>query len=260
MDLGLRSKVVMISGASRGLGLAMAEALGAEGARLSLCARGAEALEKSAADLRSKGYEVCAEAADVADGAQAARWVETTVQRMGGVDVLVNNAGGARPGPLHELDDAAWQSAFELNFFSAVRLARLCAPQMERRGGGSIINISSIASTHSLGYSCISYSASKGAVNAFTRDIALNYGPKKIRCNTILPGLMNTPLIHKGNVTDVYGSTENMVRQRDALVPLGTMGNAWDVAHAAVFLASDESRYITGIELVVDGGITLKVK
>ena len=120
--------------------------------------------------------------------------------------------------------------------------------------------MSSIASTHSLGYSCIGYSASKGAVNAFTRDIALNYGPKGIRCNTILPGLMNTPLIHKGNVTEVYGSTEAMVAQRDALVPLGHMGDAWDVAHAAVFLASDEAKFITGIELVVDGGITLKVK
>jgi len=133
-------------------------------------------------------------------------------------------------------------------------------PIMTAQGGGSIINISSIASTHSLGYSCISYSASKGAVNAFTRDIALNYGPKNIRCNTILPGLMNTPLIHMGNVTDVYGSTEEMVRQRDALIPLGKMGDGFDVAHAAVFLASDESKHITGIELVIDGGVTLKVR
>lgn len=97
---------------------------------------------------------------------------------------------------------------------------------MADQGGGSIINISSIASTQSLGYSCISYSASKGAVNAFTRDIALNCGAKGIRCNSILPGLMNTPLIHMGNVTEVYGSTEEMVRQRDALAPLGHMGSA----------------------------------
>ena len=97
-------------------------------------------------------------------------------------------------------------------------------------------------------------------MNAFTRDIALNYGRKGIRCNAILPGLMNTPLIHMGNVTEVYGSTEEMVRQRDALVPLGHMGDAWDVAWASVFLASDEAKFITGIELVVVGGITLKVK
>ena len=104
MDLGLGGKVVMITGASRGLGRAMAEALGAEGARLSLCARGAEVLEKAAGELRAKGYEVAAEAVDVADAAAAARWVEGTAKRMGGVDVLVNNAGGARMGALAELD------------------------------------------------------------------------------------------------------------------------------------------------------------
>src|SRR6266446_3383210 len=125
MDLGLENKVVMITGASRGLGRAMAEALGAEGARLSLCARGAEVLEKTAGELRAKGYEVDAEAVDVADAAAAQRWV----------------AGGARMGTLADLDEAAWQAAFQLNFFSAVRLARLCAPLMEQRGGGSIINI-----------------------------------------------------------------------------------------------------------------------
>jgi NAD(P)-dependent dehydrogenase (short-subunit alcohol dehydrogenase family) len=147
-----------------------------------------------------------------------------------------------------------------VNVKSLYLTCRNVLPVMVEQGKGSIINISSIASTHSLGYACISYSASKGAVNAFTRDIALNYGPKGIRCNTILPGLMNTPLIHMGIVTEVYGSTEEMVRQRDALVPLGHMGDGFDVAHAAVFLASDEAKFITGIELVVDGGITLKVK
>ena len=107
MDLGLANKVVMITGASRGLGRAMAEALGAEGARLSLCARGAEALEKAAGELRARGYDVDAEAVDVADAAAAQRWVEGVAKRMGGVDVLVNNAGGARMGALADLDEAA---------------------------------------------------------------------------------------------------------------------------------------------------------
>ena len=112
MDLGLGKKVVMITGASRGLGRAMAEALGAEGARLGLCARGTEALEKAATELRASGCEVDAEAVDVADPAAAARWVEGVAQRMGGVDVLINNAGGARMGALKDLDEAAWQAAF----------------------------------------------------------------------------------------------------------------------------------------------------
>src|ERR1700732_342832 len=135
MDLGLGGKVVMITGASRGLGRAMAEALGAEGARLSLCARGAEALEKAAGEVRAQGHDVAAEAVDVADGAAAARWVEGTAKRMGGVDVLVNNAGGARMGALAELDEAAWQAAFQLNFFSAVRLPQACGA-LGGRGGG----------------------------------------------------------------------------------------------------------------------------
>src|SRR5690242_7301705 len=112
MDLGLGNKVVMITGASRGLGRAMAEALGAEGARLCLCARGAEVLEKAAAELRATGYEVDAEAVDVADPVAAERWVNGVAKRMGGIDVLVNNAGGARMGALKDLDEAAWQAAF----------------------------------------------------------------------------------------------------------------------------------------------------
>ena len=134
MDLGLGKKVVMITGASRGLGRAMAEALGAEGARLVLCARGAEALEQAAAELRTKGYEVDAEAVDIADGAAATRWVEGVAKRMGGVDVLVNNAGGARTGMLKDLDEAAWQAAFELLFLGgAPRAAVRAADGAARR-------------------------------------------------------------------------------------------------------------------------------
>ena len=179
---------------------------------------------------------------------------------FGRIDVLHNNVGIIDPGGPEDLSEDQWDNLMKTNIKSMYLTCRHILPIMTKQGKGSIINISSIASTHSLGYSCISYSASKGAVNSFTRDIALNYGPKGIRCNSILPGLMNTPLIHSGNVTEVYGSTEEMVRQRDSLIPLGKMGDGFDVAHAAVFLASDESKHITGIELVIDGGITLKVK
>lgn len=249
MDLGLRGKVVMITGASRGLGRAMAEALGAEGARLSLCARGADALEKTAAELRSKGFEVLAEAVDVTDGAQAQRWAEATVQRMDGIDVLVNNAGGARPGPLNDLDDAAWLSAFELNFFSAVRLARLCAPQMERRGGGSIINISSIYGREAGGP--LTYNASKASMISFTKMLARELAPKAIRVNSIAPGSILYP---GGNWERAFKA--NPAFEKDFIAhefPAGRLGRPEEVAYAVVFLASPRASWITGTCVPVDG-------
>jgi len=129
MDLGLRDKVAMVTGASRGLGHAMARALAQEGARLSICARGAEGLKAAASELTALGYDVFAEPADITDSAQARRWVENTVKHYGGVDILVNNAGGARHGTLAELSEAAWRESFDANFFSAIGLARISRPK-----------------------------------------------------------------------------------------------------------------------------------
>ncbi|MBD3678801.1 MAG: SDR family oxidoreductase [Rhodobacteraceae bacterium] len=210
--------------------------------------------------IREEGGTVETAVSDVSKADQVEAAVGKCMEAFGRIDVLDNNVGIIDPGGREDLSEEQWDRLMAINVKSIYLTCRHILPIMASQGGGSIINIWSIASTHSLGYSCISYSSSKGAVNAFTRDIALNYGPKGIRCNSILPGLMNTPLIHAGNVTSVYGSTDEMVRQRDALVPLGKMGYGWDVAWAAVFLASDEAKHITGIELVVDGGITLKVK
>src|SRR5947209_9032826 len=143
MDLQLKGKVVMLTGASRGLGRAMAQALAAEGARLSICARGAEALQEAAVELKSSGGEIMAQTADVCDPASIQAWTQATIKQFGGVDILINNAGGARVGTLNQVSEEAWQQAFDLNFFSAVRLSRLCASEMDKRGGGTIINISS---------------------------------------------------------------------------------------------------------------------
>jgi NAD(P)-dependent dehydrogenase (short-subunit alcohol dehydrogenase family) len=134
--------------------------------------------------------------------------------------------------------------------------AKHTLPVMEAQGGGAIVNISSVASMRYVGYPSVSYCASKGAVNQLTQNIAVQYAAKGIRANCVLPGLMNTPLIKP--LHDAYGEGgfDDMVSQRDAMVPLGKMGDAWDVAHASLFLASDEARYITGAQLVVDGGLS----
>ncbi len=261
----LKDKVVFFSGAGSigpgwGNGKAAAVAMAREGAKIFALDVNGDAVEETAKVIREEGGTVETTTCDVSKADQVEAAVKKCMDAFGRIDVLDNNVGIIDPGGPEELSEEQWDRLMAINVKSIYLTCRHILPIMTKQGGGSIINVSSIASTHSLGYSCISYSASKGAVNAFTRDIALNYGPKGVRCNTILPGLMNTPLIHKGNVTSVYGSTEAMVKARDALVPLGKMGDGWDVGWASVFLASDESKHITGIELVVDGGITLKVK
>lgn len=261
----LKDKVVFVTGAGSigpgwGNGKAAAVQFAREGAKVFASDINADAAAEVADIIRGEGGTVESIVCDAANSASVEAAVNACMDAFGRIDVLHNNVGIIDPGGPEDLTEAQWDRLMNINVKSMYLTCRFILPIMAEQGAGSIINISSIASTHSLGYSCISYSASKGAVNAFTRDIALNYGRKGIRCNSILPGLMNTPLIHMGNVTDVYGSTEEMVRQRDALIPLGKMGDAFDVAHAAVFLASDEAKHITGIELVVDGGITLKVK
>jgi len=186
MDLGLKGKVAMITGASRGLGRAMARALAQEGMRLSICARGADVLEQAAGELKAAGAEVLAQPGDVNDATQMGQWAEETFKAFGGVDVLVNNAGGARVGALAQLAEEAWRDAFELNFLSAVRLSRLCASEMEKQGGGSIINISSIYGREAGG--TLTYTTSKAAMISFTKMLARELAPKNIRVNSIAPG------------------------------------------------------------------------
>lgn len=249
MDLGLRNKVAMITGASRGLGRAMAEALGAEGARLAICARGAEALAKAASELRADGYEVDSEAIDVADPAAAERWVQGVAKRVGGVDILVNNAGGARMGALADLDEAAWQAAFQLNFFSAVRLARMCVPHIERRGGGSIINISSIYGREAGGP--LTYNSSKAAMISFTKMLSRELAPKGIRVNTVAPGSILYP---GGNWEKAFKANPGF--EKDFIsheFPAGRLGRPEEVAYAVVCLASPRASWITGACLPVDG-------
>ncbi len=249
MDLGLKGKVVMVTGASRGLGRAMARAFADEGARLSICARGADALEAAAAELRAAGAEVHAQAADITDAAQMDRWVANTVERLGGVDILVNNAGGAKPGTLAELAESAWREAFELNFFSAVGMARRCAAEMEKRGGGAIINISSIYGREAGG--TLTYNASKAALISFTKMLARELAIRNVSVNSIAPGSILYP---GGNWERRF--KQNPEFERDFIAhefPAARLGRPEEVAYAVVMLASPRASWITGACLPVDG-------
>ena len=195
---------------------------------------------------------------------------ETDIERMvasacdayGRIDVLDNNVGVAILGGVCDLTEETWDRVFTVNLKSCFLSMKHVIPVMQRQGGGgSIINISSIASIRYTGVPYATYSTTKAAMNHLTRTTAAQYAADKVRVNCVLPGLMKTPMVEKtAGMTSAYGAddVEAMWRARDAQVPMGYMGEAWDVAHAVLFLASDESCYVTGIELVVDGGLTLK--
>jgi 3-oxoacyl-[acyl-carrier protein] reductase len=249
MDLQLNGKVAMLTGASRGLGHAMADALASEGARLSICARGAEALAQTADRLKSAGAHVIAQAADVCDEAAMRSWTERTVKELGGIDILINNAGGARIGNLAQLSDEAWREAFELNFFAAVRLSRLCAAEMDKRGGGSIINISSIYGREAGGP--LTYNASKSAMISFTKMLARELAPKHVRVNSIAPG----SIIYPDGVWE-KAFQANPAFEKDFIsheFPAGRLGRPEEVAYAVLMLASPRASWITGTCIPVDG-------
>jgi 3-oxoacyl-[acyl-carrier protein] reductase len=248
MDLGLKGKVAMITGASKGLGRAMAKAFGEEGVKLSICARGEAQLKDAVAEFQNLGFEVLATAADVTNSADMTKWMSDTVSRFGGVDILVNNAGGARPGALGELSEEAWRESFELNFFSAVRLARMAAEKMQSRGG-VIINISSIYGRESGGP--LTYNSSKAAMISFTKMLAREMAAKNVRINSIAPGSIQYP----------GGSWERRFKENPAFekdfisheTPAGRLGRPEEVAYAVLMMASPRASWINGAILPVDG-------
>src|SRR6185369_6374897 len=211
--------------------------------------------------IKSEGGKAAAFTADVSRAAEVEVMVAACLKAFGRIDVLDNNVGIAETGDVVEFSEAEWDRVFAINLKSAFLAMKHVIPVMQKQGGGSIINISSIASIRHVGISYVSYGASKAAMNQMTKTTAVQFARDHIRVNAIMPGLMKTPMVeHSARLVQSYsgGDVEAMWRARDAQVPMGHMGDAWDVANAALFLASDESKYVTGIELVVDGGITVK--
>jgi NAD(P)-dependent dehydrogenase (short-subunit alcohol dehydrogenase family) len=263
----LKGKIAVVVGAGSigpgwGNGKATAVTFAREGAEVFCVDRSAAAAEETVKIIASEGGKATAFTADVSRAIEVEAMVEACLRVYGRIDVLDNNVGIAEMGSVIEVSEAEWDRVFAVNLKSAFLAMKHVIPVMRRQGGGSIINISSIASIRHLGISYVTYATSKAAMNQMTRTTAVEFAADHIRVNAILPGLMKTPMVeHSAGLAASYakGDIEAMWRARDAQVPMGHMGEAWDVANAALFLASDESRYITGIELVVDGGVTLKV-
>ena len=262
----LKGKVAVVVGAGSigpgwGNGKATAVTFAREGAQVFCVDRNSAAAEETVGIITKEGGKAVAFTADVSQAAEVEAMVAACLKAFGRIDMLDNNVGIAEMGSVVEVTEASWDRVFAVNLKSAYLAMKHVIPIMVHQGGGSIINISSIASIRHMGLSYVSYGTSKAAMNQMTRTTAVEFAAKHVRVNAILPGLMKTPMVeHSAGLAASYanGDVEAMWRARDAQVPMGHMGDAFDVANAALFLASDESRYITGIELVVDGGITCK--
>lgn len=247
MDLGLKDKVAIVTGGSRGIGRSVALALADEGCHVAICARGEDALRKTEAELRERGVRVHAEPLDLNDAAAIDAYVERVAAALGGVDVLVNNVGGTARGAS---EDESWQGTFDLNVMAAIRATRASLPHLRARGGGSIIHITSIYGRESGGGA--PYNAMKSAMNSHAKSLALQLAPEGIRVNAVAPGSVR----HPGGSWDrrVQEDPEGMKRFVEQNIPSGRFGRAEEIADVVVFLASNRASWVTGACINVDGG------
>ncbi len=258
----LKGKVALVFGAGSigegwGNGKAAAVAYAREGAKVACVDIDLGAAEATARHIEGEGNPAIACSADVTSYPEIEAAVARTMEAFGRIDILHNNVGINIPGGPVEATVESWDKVMDVNAKSVFLACKAVLPIMEEQGGGAIVNISSLAAIRYTGYPYISYYASKAAVNNFTRAIAVQYAPKSIRANCILPGVMDTPHIYK-QISGYYGSVEEMTAARNAIPPMKRQGTGWDIAMASVFLASDEAQYITGVELCVDGGLHCK--
>ena len=246
----LDGKVALITGGGVGIGEAVARLFAQEGAAVVITGRRKNVVELVAGEIQQSKGCALAVAGSVADEAHVRSAVLQAVRAFGKLNVLVNNAGiGSFGKAMHETDDATWDELLAINLTGVFRMTRAAVPEMIKAGGGSIINISSIAAL--VGIPLLpGYAATKGAVNALTRCIAIDYAKQGIRCNVVCPGLVETPM-----AADLI-EDKTTLAQVMAAYPLGRPGTADEVAKLVLYLASDESAWVTGSTFTIDGGMT----
>jgi NAD(P)-dependent dehydrogenase (short-subunit alcohol dehydrogenase family) len=261
MELGLKGKVAVVTGSSKGIGRSIAEALAREGVQVVINSRNAKELERTAAEMRNAGGTVHAVASDVTEAEGAKRPVDEAVKRFGAIHILVNNAGGVgRFGSFDDLSDDEWLGAFNLNVLSAVRATRAAAPQMQKQKWGRIINISSESGVQP-DPMMPHYNASKSALNSLTKSLSKAYGKDGILVNTVSPAFIRTPLLDgmlaqqaKARGISMDEAEQAMLREFRPNILLGRAGRSEETAGICVFLASEQASFITGSNYRVDGG------
>jgi 3-oxoacyl-[acyl-carrier protein] reductase len=248
--LKLENKVAIVTGSGQGIGKGIAIELAKEGAKIIVSDINQENVDKTVDEIESLGSEAAGVRADVSNFSDVSQLVKESVKKFGKVDILVNNAGIYPFKPLMNMEEEDWDNVLNVNLKGVFNCTKAVLPEMAKQNGGSIINIASIAGAV-VGFSnLVHYSASKGGVLGFTRSAALELAQHKIRVNAIAPGAIETP---GAKIAD-----EEVAKQFVQAVPLKRMGQPIDIGKAVVFLASEDSSYITGQMIVVDGGFTLQ--
>ena len=262
MDLGLAGKVAIITGGSEGIGRAAARSLGREGARVVVCARRADVLERAAGQVAEEtGAEIVPVAADVSRAPDVERVIRTTADRFGRLDVLVNNAGTSRALRFETVSDEDWQDDLDLKLFGAIRTTRLAIPHLRQAGGGSVINILNIGAKQPAAAS-VPTSVSRAAGMALTKALSKELAPDNIRVNAVLIGLIKSGQHERrwhaqgggGTLEEFYAAMA-----RDRGIPLGRVGEAEEVGDLVAFLSSARAAYITGVAINADGGTSAVV-
>ncbi len=252
MDLGLKGKVAVVTGGSRGIGKGIAGRLAAEGCRVAICARGEDALQTAADEIAARGAEVLALPLDLTEADAPQRLVEQAAERFGRLDILVGNVGGNRRKPFAETTDADWEAVLDVNLRAHVRAARAAIPHLRRAGGGALLFVASIFGREAGGHGLSIYNATKSALISLAKIMALELAPEGIRVNSLAPGSIRFP----GGSWDrrVQTDPEGMKKFVAENLPVGRFGTVEEVADVAVFLVSERASLVTGACLNVDGG------
>jgi NAD(P)-dependent dehydrogenase (short-subunit alcohol dehydrogenase family) len=254
VELGLKGKVALVTGGSEGIGAATAVRLALEGAKVAICARRREPLDKVVADIRSQGGEAFAHPTDMSEAADVERFVKAVIDHYGRIDILVNNAGSSIRGPFEEVKDETWQQDLELKVFGAIRASRLVIPFMKKQGGGRIVNISTIAGKQP-GAASGPTSVSRAAGLALTKALSKEYAADNILVNAVCIGKVKSGQHERRIARDKLVPAEYYARVSEE-IPMGRVGEPTEVANVIAFLVSDAASYVTGSSIHLDGGMS----
>jgi NAD(P)-dependent dehydrogenase (short-subunit alcohol dehydrogenase family) len=252
-------KVAVVTGGSLGIGRAAARRLAEGGAAVVLCGHDDTSVADALAELRGAGLDVEGRRADVASAGEMEALAQLAVERYGGIDVLVNSAGIQRYGTVVDTPEELWDEVLAVNLKGIFLAAKFCIPELRRRGGGAIVNVASVQA-FATQRGVAAYAASKGAIVALTKAMAIDHAPDNIRCNGVCPGSVDTPMLRWAADLFKGGSTiDETVRTWGRAHPLGRVARPEEVAEAITFLASDRSSFITGTQVRVDGGLLAQI-
>jgi NAD(P)-dependent dehydrogenase (short-subunit alcohol dehydrogenase family) len=264
MSRRLQDKIAIITGAGCvgpgwGNGRAAAVLFAQHGAKVVAVSRSLESMRETKARIDEFGGSVTLQTCDMTVSSQVKAMVQACVSAHGRIDILVNNVGGSAAGGPVELSEEDWDAQMDYNLKTVFLACKYVIPVMDEGGGGAIVNVASASGIRWTGAAQVGYAASKAGVIQFSRVVAIQYAPKGIRVNSVIPGQLHTPMVEARLAGQrAGGDVDALLAQRQARIPLGFMGDGRDTAYAALFLASDEARFITGTEIIVDGGMTAR--